>query len=85
MLYDTGSSNLVLCDYLQKWDAARSGKQVQEGGDVWLSHVDVWQKPTQYCKTVALQLKINKQIAPGKNKPCRILCPSTPIDSAPVS
>ena len=26
---------------------------------LWLMHVDVWQKPTQYCKAVILQLKIN--------------------------
>ena len=36
---------------------------VQEGGDMcvylWLIHVDVWQKPTQYCKAIILQLKIN--------------------------
>ena len=25
-----------------------------------LIHVDVWQKPTQYCKAIILQLKINK-------------------------
>ena len=24
------------------------------------SHVDVWQKSTQYCKAIILQLKINK-------------------------
>jgi len=23
---------------------------------VWLIHVDVWQKPTEYCKEVILQL-----------------------------
>ena len=27
---------------------------------LWLIHVDVWQKPTQYCKAVILQLKIIK-------------------------
>ena len=27
---------------------------------LWLIHVDVWQKPTQYCKAIILQLKINK-------------------------
>ena len=27
---------------------------------LWLMHVDVWQKPIQYCKTAMLQLKINK-------------------------
>ena len=25
---------------------------------LWLTHVDVWQKPTQYCKAIILQLKI---------------------------
>ena len=25
----------------------------------WLKHVDVWQKPTQYCKAIILQLKID--------------------------
>ena len=27
----------------------------------WLIHVDIWQKPTQYCKAIILQLKINKK------------------------
>ena len=27
---------------------------------LWLIHVDGWQKPTQYCKAIILQLKINK-------------------------
>ena len=25
--------------------------------DLWLIHVDVWQKPTQFCKALILQLK----------------------------
>ena len=25
---------------------------------LWLIHVDVWQKSTQYCKAIILQLKI---------------------------
>ena len=25
---------------------------------LWLNHVDVWQKPAQYCKAIILQLKI---------------------------
>ena len=28
----------------------------------WLVHVDVWQKPVQYCKAIILQLNINKLI-----------------------
>ena len=27
---------------------------------LWLIHVHVWQKPTQYCKAIILQLKINE-------------------------
>ena len=42
---------------------------VQERGDLhvylWLIHVDVWQKPIQYCEVICLQLKINKF---GKNR-----------------
>ena len=26
---------------------------------LWLIHIDVWQKPTQYCKALILQLKLN--------------------------
>ena len=39
------------------------GKFKPEGPYVhlWLSHVDVWQKPTQYCKAIVLQLKINSK------------------------
>ena len=25
----------------------------------WLIHVDVWQKPTQHCKAIILQVKVN--------------------------
>ena len=28
---------------------------------LWLSHIDVWQKQTQYCKTIMFQLKIDKE------------------------
>ena len=27
---------------------------------LWLTHVDVWQTPTQYCKVISLQLNKNK-------------------------
>lgn len=27
---------------------------------LWLIHIDVWLKPTQYCNTIILQLKINE-------------------------
>ena len=28
---------------------------------LWLIHVDAWQKPTQYCKVIIPQLKIQKR------------------------
>ena len=38
---------------------------------LWPIHVDVWQKPTQYCKAIILQLKIDKlkkkKKTPGSN------------------
>ena len=37
----------------------------------WLIHVNVWQKPLQYCKVISLQLiKING----GKKKNTGVLC-----------
>ena len=38
------------------------GGDVQEGGDnvyLWRIYIVVWQKPTQYCKAIILQLKIS--------------------------
>ena len=33
----------------------------------WLIHVNVWQKPLQYCKVISLQLiKINEQLQKKK-------------------
>ena len=28
---------------------------------LWLIHADIWQKPTQYCKAIILQLKMKKK------------------------
>ena len=45
------------------------GRFMREGIYVylWPTHVDVWQKSIQYCKTVILQLKINTFVfAPSK-------------------
>ena len=36
------------------------GRGVQDGGIhvyLWMIHVDVWQKPPQYCKVINLLLK----------------------------
>ena len=59
-----------LCDDLEwRRDGEGGGRQVQRGGDIyiyiyiythlWLVHVDVWQRPTQYGKAIIPQLKIN--------------------------
>ena len=40
----------------------RGGRQLREGRtyvNLWLIHVVVWQKPTEYYKAIILQLKIN--------------------------
>ena len=36
------------------------GRFKKKGTDVylWLIHVDVWKKPTKFCKAIILQLKI---------------------------
>ena len=47
---------------MEGWDGVGGGTEVQEGGDIWLIHVDVWQKPTQYCKAIIFQLKIKKNL-----------------------
>ena len=60
----TQELKLGLCDNLEDWNGVGDGREVQEGGDtvyLWLIHVDVWQKPAQYCEAVILQFKINKQ------------------------
>ena len=43
----------------------------------WLIHADVWQKPTQYCKAIILQLQINNNVVlsdPSSAPVFRVLC-----------
>ena len=44
------------------------GRCQREGSYVyfWLTHVDGWQKPTQHCRAIVLQLKINLKKYPDK-------------------
>ena len=46
---------------------------VQEGRDIWIFVADVWQKPTQYCKAMTIQLKKKKN--PPSNLGDAILIP----------
>ena len=50
--------NLGVCNNLVGWDGEEGGRE-REGTWVylWLICVDVWQRPTQYCNEVILQLK----------------------------
>ena len=36
--------------------------------NLWLIHIDVWQKPTRYCKAIILQSKKNKKLSQTKKK-----------------
>jgi len=56
----------VLCEDLEGWDGARG---VSEGGSrgrryvyLELIHIVTQQRPTQCCKAISLQLKINLKI-----------------------
>ena len=52
-----------LCNRLEGLDGEGGGGRFKREGTelcLWLIHADVWQKPTQYHREIALQLKINK-------------------------
>ena len=41
------------------WEGGR--REAQDEGihvHLWLIHVDIWQKPSQFCKVIILQLKL---------------------------
>ena len=64
----------MLCDNLEGWDGVGEGFR-REGIHVclWLIHVDVWQRPTQYCKALILQLKKiekKKRESAGRTQVC---------------
>ena len=57
---DTGCLGLVHGDDPEGWYREGGGRGVQDGGapvHPWLIHVDVRQKPPQYCKVISIQLK----------------------------
>ena len=75
LLYDSGNSNWGLVT------TQRVGMGREVGGiftwegiwvNLWLVHVDVWQKPTQYYKAIILQLQINKFNKIIKNSPANV-------------
>ena len=42
------------------WEVGGRFKRNRAYVYLWLIHVDIWQKPTDYYKTIILQLKRNK-------------------------
>ena len=60
-MHETGCTGLVHWDDPEGWDGEGSGRRGSGWGShvrPWLIHVDVWQKPVQYCKVISLQLKL---------------------------
>ena len=68
------AGELKLCQQPLVEKGARGGVGWEVGGRLkregtyvylWLIHVDVWQKPTQHCISIILQLKISKKKQKG--------------------
>ena len=58
-MHETGPSKPVHWDDPEGWDAEGRGRGVWDSGTQvhpWLIHVNIWQKPLQYCKVISLQL-----------------------------
>ena len=59
-MHETGCSGPVYQDDPEGWDGEGDGRGGSGWGThvhPWLIHVNVWQKPLQYCKVISLQLK----------------------------
>ena len=60
-MHETGFSGPVYGDDPEGWDGMGRRWEVGSGWGAhvhpWLFHVNVWQKPLQYCKVISLQLK----------------------------
>ena len=60
LMHEAGHSKLVLWDNSEGWDGEGSWRGAQDGGThvhLWLIHVDVWNKPPQFCEVIILKLK----------------------------
>ena len=58
-MHEAGHSKPVLWDNPEGGGGEGAGRRGQDGEThvhPWLIHVDVWQKPPQYCKVIILQL-----------------------------
>jgi len=60
LMHVAGHTKLVHWDNPERWDGEGGGSGVRDRGThvhSWLTHVNLWQKPPQYCKVISLQLK----------------------------
>ena len=65
LMHETGHPKLVHWDNSEERNGKGCGREVWDGGThvyLWLIHVNVWQKPLQYCKVVSLQLKLINEL-----------------------
>ena len=63
---ETGCSGLVHWDGPEGWDEEGGGRGGSGWGThvhLWRIHVNVWEKPLQYCKVISLQLKKKKRFS----------------------
>ena len=59
-VHEAGHSKLVHWDNPEGWDGEGGGRGNSGRGThvhPWQIHVNVWQKPPQYCKVINLQSK----------------------------
>ena len=58
-MHEARHPNLVLWDNPEGWGGEGEERVVQYEGThvyLWLIHVDIWQKPSQYCKVIIVKL-----------------------------
>ena len=58
-MYDSRELKPGLWNNLKGWEVGGRFKREGTCAYLWLMHIDVWQKPTQYLKAIVLQLKVN--------------------------
>ena len=62
LLHEAGCPKPMLWDNLEGYGGVGNGRGGSGLGGthvyLWPFHVDVWQKPSQYCKVIILQLKL---------------------------
>ena len=60
-MHESGHLKPVLWDNPEGWVQEEGGRGVRMGCGAhvhpWLIHVNVWQKPAQYCNVINFQLK----------------------------